>query len=57
MFNLLNRTIMTKTYIDAKLQIVRANDDIITSSITIGNPITGGQTVTADAPGRRSIWD
>lgn len=46
-----------KKYIDAKLQIVRSNDDIVTASILTGDPITGGQTVTADAPRRRSIWN
>ena len=47
---------MTK-YIDAKLQIVRMdNNDIITESVNIGDPITG-QVVIGNAPGRRSIWD
>ena len=45
-----------KTYINAKLQIVRANDDIVTTSVRIGNSIESG-TVNADAPTRRSIWD
>lgn len=45
-----------KTYIDAKLQIVRSLDDIVTASVTIGDPfMDGGHT--ADAPRRRSIWD
>ena len=49
-----------KTYIDAELQVVRMNknDIIVTSAVGIGNPISGGSTVVADAPGRRrSIWD
>ena len=48
-----------KAYNKAELQIVRVNNnDIVTASITIGNPITNGNTVTADAPERRrSIWD
>ena len=45
-----------KTYIDAKLQIVRAMDDIVTASVAIGDPFQDGSH-TADAPRRRSIWD
>ena len=46
-----------KTYIDAKLRIVRMdNNDIVTTSVKIGESYTEGQH-TADAPGRRSIWD
>ena len=48
---------MLKKYINAKLQIVRTNNDIVTASATIskGDPISNGS---ADAPGRRhSIWD
>ena len=51
---------MAKTYINAELQIVRMNnnDIVTTSTVGIGNPITGGSTVIADAPERRrSIWD
>ena len=57
MFNLENLTIMAKKYIDAELQIVRTNSDIVTASVTIGGAITD-RNVTADAPERRrSIWD
>ena len=47
-----------KQYIDAELQIVRMNNnDIVTTSVQVGNPITGG-THTAEAPGRRrDIWN
>jgi hypothetical protein len=45
-----------KTYIDAKLQIVRATDDIVTASVRIGDPFQEGD-YQADAPRRRSIWD
>jgi len=47
-----------KKYINAQLQIVRVNNnDIVTTSIHTGT-IGTGQTVVADAPGRRqSIWD
>ena len=48
-----------KTYINAKLQIVRANDDIVTASatVTVGNPISGTG-YNANAPEhRKSIWD
>lgn len=44
-----------KTYIDVKLQIVRTNDDIVTTSIPKGNPYQNGDPVLA--PGRKSIWD
>ena len=49
---------MSKTYINAELQIVRMNNnDIVTNSIPVGTPISSGN-VNADAPGRRkSIWD
>ena len=50
---------MAKTYINAELQIVRMNnnDIVTTSTVGIGNPISGG-THTADAPERRrGIWD
>ena len=44
-----------KTYIDAKLQIVRTFDDIVTASFTAPHDQVGnGQQL---APGRRSIWD
>ena len=49
---------MAKKYIDAELQIVRTNNDIVTASqIGVGsNPITDPGAV--QAPGRRrSIWD
>ena len=45
-----------KQYINAKLQIVRADSDIVTASVAIGDPILG-QDVNAGAPRRRSIWD
>ena len=47
-----------KTYIDAELQIVRMNNnDIVTTSIQVGSPISSGS-VSADAPGRRrDIWN
>ena len=47
------------TYNEAKLQIVQTNNDIVTASTTvnIGNPITGSAG-NANAPERRrSIWD
>ena len=45
-----------KTYINAKLQIVRTDDnDIITNSINTPNNQLGNGTQLA--PGRRSIWD
>ena len=49
---------MAKTYINAELQIVRMNNnDIVTTSVGIGNPINTGN-VNAQAPERRkSIWD
>ncbi|MBQ7672690.1 MAG: hypothetical protein IJS49_06410 [Paludibacteraceae bacterium] len=49
---------MAKTYINAELQIVRMNNnDIVTTSVRVGDPITTGS-VSADAPARRkSIWD
>ena len=48
-----------KKYIDAELQIVRMNNnDIVTTSTRIGDPIIGGQPINANAPERRrSIWD
>ena len=51
-------TTIMKTYIDAQLQVVRVNNnDIVTASVSVGDPITG-RNVTADAPDRRrSIWD
>jgi len=46
-----------KAYIQAEMRITRAYNDIITSSIKLGDPISSGS-VTADAPERRrSIWD
>ena len=45
-----------KTYINAKLQIVRANDDIVTTSVLVGDAKNSGDW-TATAPGRKSIWD
>ena len=47
-----------KTYINAELQIVRVNNnDIVTSSVKVGDPINSGN-VNAQAPDRRkSIWD
>ena len=48
---------MNKKYINAELQIVRMNNnDIVTESAVIGNPIQNGN-VTGNAPSRRSIWD
>ena len=44
-----------KQYINAKLQIVRADNDIVTASFTAPHDQVGnGQQL---APGRRSIWD
>jgi len=48
---------MTKTYIDAKLQIVPVNNDIVTASIGIGNPINEGNPVANTPERRRSIWE
>jgi len=45
-----------KTYINAKMQIVRSDNDIVTESVRIGDPFTEGHTQ-ADAARRRSIWD
>ena len=46
-----------KTYINAELQIVRTNNDIVTASVKIGNAIETGN-VNAQAPERRrSIWN
>ena len=46
-----------KTYNEAKLQIVRMNNDIVTASVKVGNAIETGN-VTAQSPERRrSIWD
>ena len=48
---------MSKKYINAELQIVRMNNnDIVTTSIQMGDPKTSG-TWTGQAPARRSIWD
>ncbi|MBR4546964.1 MAG: hypothetical protein IKO66_02810 [Paludibacteraceae bacterium] len=49
---------MSKKYINAELQIVRMNNnDIVTTSVGIGTPISSGN-VNAQAPERRkSIWD
>ena len=49
---------MSKKYINAELQIVRMNsNDIVTTSIPVGTPISSGN-VSADAPGRRrDIWN
>jgi len=42
-------------YIDAKLQIVRSENDIVTASFTAPHDQMGnGQQLT---PGRKSIWD
>ena len=44
-----------KTYINAKLQIVRSVDDIVTASFTAPHDQMGnGNQLT---PGRKSIWD
>jgi len=45
-----------KTYINAKLQIVRSEDDIVTTSIRVGDEIFTGD-VEAQAPERHNIWD
>ena len=47
-----------KTYSKAELQIVQMNNnDIVTTSVQIGNAIDSGH-VTGNAPDRRkSIWD
>ncbi len=49
---------MSKKYINAELQIVRMNNnDIVTTSVRVGDPIITGN-VNAQAPERRkSIWD
>ena len=44
-----------KTYINAKLQIVRSVDDIVTASFTAPHDQQGNGTQLA--PGRKSIWD
>jgi len=44
-----------KTYINAKLQIVRTNDDIVTTSINTPHNTRGDGNQLA--PGRKSIWD
>ena len=46
-----------KKYIDARLQIVRSNNDIVTASLPKGTtPISDPGQI--QAPGRRrSIWD
>ena len=44
-----------KAYKTVKLQVVRTNDDIVTTSIPKGNPYQNGDPVLA--PSRRSIWD
>lgn len=48
-----------KTYIDAKLQIVRMNNnDIVTTSMAINNNTVVTDPNQVNAPGRRrSIWD
>ena len=48
-----------KKYIDAELQIVRMNNnDIVTTSAQIGNPIINNPNIIGNAPDRRrSIWD
>ena len=47
-----------KTYNEAKLQIVRANNDIVTASINLnGTPITTSGNVAGSPERRRSIWD
>ena len=49
---------MTKTYIDAKLQIVRFDNDIITDSVVnIGDPFQDGNHPGEAPSRRRSIWD
>ncbi|MBR3648046.1 MAG: hypothetical protein IKN59_06640 [Paludibacteraceae bacterium] len=48
-----------KTYIDAELQIICMDNDIVTSSIKMG--VNNNTTITdpnaVGTPGRRSIWD
>jgi len=45
-----------KAYKTVKLQVVRMNDDIVTTSIPKGtNPVTDSGQI--QAPGRKSIWD
>jgi hypothetical protein len=48
---------MAKTYINAKLQVVRMSDDIVTTSIPKGNPFQNGDPVLAPERDRKSIWD
>ena len=47
-----------KTYIDAELQIVRMNNnDIVTTSVGIGSPISNTGNVANSPERRKSIWD
>ena len=46
-----------KTYINAELQIVRMNNDIVTASVKVGNAIETGNVVAQSPERRRSIWD
>ncbi len=49
---------MSKKYINAELQIVRVNNnDIVTASLGIGNPINNGNPVANTPERRRSIWE
>ena len=60
MFNQIMFTIMKKTYYNAELQIVRVNNnDIVTASTTVnmGNPITGPGAIANSPERRKSIWD
>ena len=58
MFNLLKYTTMSKKYINAELQIVRmSNNDIVTTSIGMGDPKTGGNWTGQAPERRRNIWD
>jgi len=45
-----------KTYDIAKLQIVRANEDILTTSLGVGNTVVDNSEA-IQGSGRRSIWD
>jgi len=47
-----------KTYINAELQIVRMNNnDIVTTSVRVGDPINTGNVNAQSPERRRSIWD
>ena len=45
-----------KTYNIAKLQIVRTDSDILTTSLGVGNTVVSNSN-DIQSPARRSIWD